>query len=46
MGRSEYQAASCDVSPVEIFTPGLSEHERRRERIMSEQAPRVNGVVR
>jgi flavin-dependent dehydrogenase len=44
--RSEYQAPSCDVSPVEIFTPDLSEHEERRRRLLSARSPRVDGVMR
>jgi flavin-dependent dehydrogenase len=36
--RSEYRAPSCDALPIDIFTPHLTEHERRRRRLLSEQA--------
>ena len=31
--RPEFMAATCDASPLEIFTPLLAEHERRRDQL-------------
>ena len=36
--RPEFMAATCDASPLEIFTPLLAEHERRRDQLLQGHA--------